>query len=74
LLGQEKYADAELVLVRGYEGLKAREGQIPPLYARLRVAGAGRRIVRLYESWGRPENAAEWRAKLAGRDEAQHRP
>ena len=59
---------------QGYEGLKAREGQIPPLYARHHVAEAGRRIVRLYEAWGRPEKAAEWRAKLAGQGEAKHRP
>ena len=74
LLGQEKYADAEPVLVQGYEGLEAREGRIPRLYARHHVAEAGRRIVRLYEAWGRPEKAAEWRAKLAGQGEAGHRP
>jgi hypothetical protein len=64
LLEQEKYADAEPILVQGYEGLKAREGHIPPLYARFRVAEAGQRIVRLYEAWGRVEKAAEWRTKL----------
>ena len=74
LLGQEKYAEAEPLLLRGYEGLKAREGQIPPLYARYRVAEAGRRIVRLYEARGRPEKAAEWRAKLAGRSHAGPKP
>ena len=63
LLGQKKYADAEPLLVRGYEGLKAREGDLP-LYARYRVAEAGQRIVRLYEAWGRAEKAAEWRTKL----------
>jgi tetratricopeptide (TPR) repeat protein len=70
LLAREKYAEAEPLLVRGYEGLKARQGQISPLYARFRVAEAGERIVRLYEAWGRPEKAAEWREKLAGRGEA----
>ena len=64
LLGQKKYAEAEPLLVQGYEGLKAREGQIPPLYARHRVAEAGERVVRLYEAWGRAEKAAEWRTKL----------
>jgi hypothetical protein len=24
----------------------------------------GRRVVRLYEDWGKPEEAAEWKAKL----------
>ena len=59
LLGQKTYADAEPLLVQGYEGLKAREGQMPPLYARYRVTEAGQRIVQLYEAWGkrkRPPN------------------
>jgi hypothetical protein len=74
LLGQEKYAEAEPALVQGYEGLKARESQIPTLLARHRVAEAGRRIVQLYEAWGRPEKAAEWRVKLAGPGAAGSRP
>jgi tetratricopeptide (TPR) repeat protein len=64
LLGQKKYAVAEPVLIPAYEGLLAREGQIPPLYARHRIAEAGERIVQLYEAWGRAEKAAEWRTKL----------
>jgi tetratricopeptide (TPR) repeat protein len=77
LLGQEKYADAEPVLTRGYEGLTAREGRIPSLYARYRVAEAGQRIVRLYEAWGKADEAAKWRKKLGERGSAAkptHRP
>jgi serine/threonine protein kinase/tetratricopeptide (TPR) repeat protein len=66
LLGQEKYADAEPLLIQGYEGLKAREDQMSPLYARFRIGQAGQRVVRLYEAWGRAEQAAEWRTKLPG--------
>jgi hypothetical protein len=29
------------------------------------LTDAGERVVRLYEAWGQPEKAAEWRAKLA---------
>jgi tetratricopeptide (TPR) repeat protein len=72
LLAQRRYAEAEPLLVRGYEGIEAREGEIPPLYARFYVAEAGQRVVRLYETWTRPEKAAEWRAKLAGRGEDGH--
>ena len=61
LLAQKKYAEAEPLLLQGYEGLKAREGQIPPVYARHRVAEAGARVVRLYEAWGKAEKAALWR-------------
>jgi tetratricopeptide (TPR) repeat protein len=64
LLEQKRLPDAEPLLIQGYEGLKAREKEISPLYAKFRIAEAGQRIVRLYESWGRPEKAEEWRTKL----------
>jgi serine/threonine protein kinase/tetratricopeptide (TPR) repeat protein len=64
LLGQEKYAEAEPLLLQGYEGLKAREGEIPPIFARHHVAEAGARIVQLYDAWAQPEKAAAWRTKL----------
>jgi serine/threonine protein kinase/tetratricopeptide (TPR) repeat protein len=72
LLEQKKYVEAEPLLVRGYEGLKAREAQIPPLYARFRISQAGERVVRLYEAWRRPEKAAEWREKVAEDGEFRH--
>jgi hypothetical protein len=73
LLGQKKCAEAESLLIQGYEGVKAREDQIPPP-DRDRVAEAGGRIVQLYEAWGQPEKAAEWRTKLSGPTEAKPRP
>jgi tetratricopeptide (TPR) repeat protein len=72
LLGQKKYSEAEPSLLAGYEGLKARQGKIPAP-DKSRVAEAGERIVRLYEVWGQPEKAREWRAKLKPRS-AQARP
>jgi hypothetical protein len=30
-----------------------------------RMNGAGSRLVRLYDAWGKPDGAARWRAKLA---------
>ena len=38
------------------------------------VAAAGRRIVRLYEAWGRTERATAWRTKLHEPGEAQPKP
>ena len=74
LLGQKKYAEAEPLIVSGYEGLKAREAKIPPP-GRPRLAEAGERVVRLYEDWGKKDKAAEWRAKLAKpTDEAKIEP
>jgi serine/threonine protein kinase/tetratricopeptide (TPR) repeat protein len=64
LLEQKKYDAAEPLLLRGYEGLKALEGRMSPLYARFRIAQAGERIVRLYQSWGKAEKAAEWRSRV----------
>jgi hypothetical protein len=62
LLGQKKYAEAEPLLIQGYEGLKARKGQIPSLLADYLVALAGEAVGELYEAWGRPEEAAAWRS------------
>ncbi|MGO9918200.1 MAG: protein kinase domain-containing protein [Isosphaeraceae bacterium] len=60
LMGQEKYAEAEPLLRRGYEGMKQREAKIPP-QARDRLTDALERLVRLYEATSRPDEAARWR-------------
>jgi hypothetical protein len=64
LLGQKKYAEAEPLIVAGYEGLKAREARIPPP-GRSRLAEGAERVIRLYEEWGKKDRAAEWRTRLA---------
>jgi hypothetical protein len=63
LLGQEQYADAEPLLVQGYEGMKSRESKIP---ARSRgfLTNALERLVRLYDARGMPDDAAKWRKEL----------
>jgi tetratricopeptide (TPR) repeat protein len=63
LLGQGRYAEAEPLVVPGYEGLKARAATIPPA-SRPRLTEAALRVVRLYESWGKPDQAAAWKSKL----------
>ena len=63
LLGQKKYADAEPLLLGGYEGMKARAQSIPPQGAG-NLTTAVERLVRLYEAWGKPDEATKWRAKL----------
>jgi hypothetical protein len=64
LLGQKKYIEAEPLIVSGYEGLKDREARIPPPW-KPRLTEAAERLVKLYEDWGKPEKAAEWRARLS---------
>jgi serine/threonine protein kinase/lipopolysaccharide biosynthesis regulator YciM len=63
LSGQKKYAEAEPLLIQGYEGMKAREFKIHR-QAKINIPDAAERIVSLYEAWGEPEKAAEWREKI----------
>jgi hypothetical protein len=63
LLGQGRYADAERLVLAGYEGLKARSARIPPA-GRPRLVEAAVRVIRLYEAWARPDQAAAWKRKL----------
>ena len=63
LLGQGKFADAEPLVLGGYEGLNARKRKIhSPFEPRLGEAAA--RVVRLYEIWGKPDQARMWKNKL----------
>jgi hypothetical protein len=58
LLGQSKLAEAEPLLVQGYEGLKAREASILPEVRTQRLSEAGRRVIRLYAALNQPGKAA----------------
>jgi hypothetical protein len=64
LLGQKKYADAELLLVQGFEGLKQRETNIPAHMRQVRLTDALDRLVHLYDAWEKPEQAGKWRKNL----------
>jgi serine/threonine protein kinase len=64
LLGQKKQAEAEPLLVKGYEGMKKREKAIP-VQARPRLTEALERLIALYDAWGKPAEAARWRKELA---------
>jgi hypothetical protein len=63
LLGQKKYAEAEPLLLAGYEGMEARQSTIPP-QANPRLTEALERLVQLYEALDKPDEAAKWRAEL----------
>ena len=63
LSGQRKFAEAEPLLLSGYEGLARLKATIPPLN-KSSLEHAGDWIVTHYQSWGRPEKVAEWRRKL----------
>ncbi len=63
LLGQKKLAQAEPLLLAGYQGMKEREAAIPPS-GRVRIPEALERLVKVYEAQGNEAEAATWRSKL----------
>ena len=63
LSAQGRYAEAETLLIAGYQGMVQRESAVP-FEDRGRLARASERIVQLYGEWGKPEKAAEWQEKL----------
>ncbi len=65
--GQGRNAEAEPMIVGGYEGMKAREGRIPS-QSQSQVRHAAERLIGLYEEWGRTEQADAWKARLGMRD------
>ena len=64
LLAEQRYPAAEPLIVSGYEGLKAREAAIPAGQRMELLSKAADRVVKLYESWCKPDQAAAWRMKL----------
>jgi eukaryotic-like serine/threonine-protein kinase len=70
LLGQKQYAEAEPFLISGYQGMKQRENMMP-LSSKPRIKAALRRLTQLYEATGRPDRAAEWKAKLEEYEQSQ---
>ena len=64
LLGQEKYADAEPLLLAGYEGMKQREKTIPP-QGKVRLTEAVERLIELYTATNKPDEVTKWRAERA---------
>jgi tetratricopeptide (TPR) repeat protein len=66
LLGQKKFAEAEPLLREGYQGLKEQQASIPAAVRAARLAEAAGRLVRLYDGWGKKDEAARWRKALPG--------
>ncbi|MBX7106918.1 MAG: hypothetical protein K1X57_22805, partial [Gemmataceae bacterium] len=64
LLGQKKSADAEPLLLAGYEGLKQREQLIPKGEAS-RIPEAIDRLILLYTEIDKPKEAERWQAERA---------
>jgi hypothetical protein len=69
LIAQDKFLEAEPLIVRNYESLKKSEGAYPYTagsgkvdpYEKWRTLAA-KRAVELYEKWQKPDLAAKYRA------------
>jgi serine/threonine protein kinase len=68
LIGQGRYVEAEPLAVQGCEGLRARAAKISAFVKTSRLYEASERVVRLYEHWGRLEQAKWWKEALGLRD------
>jgi len=62
-VGQAKYAEAEPLLLTGYEGMKQRQAKIPN-EGRLRLTEGVDRLVQLYDALGKKDESAKWRKEL----------
>jgi tetratricopeptide (TPR) repeat protein len=62
LAGRKKFAEAEPLLLDGYQGMEARKDRIavPDWY---HLDRAREWIVELYKAWGKPAQAAEWQKR-----------
>ena len=68
LTAQQKFAEAEPLLIAGYEGMILRADQIP-VDATERIPDALKRLIKLYTEWQKPQQASEWQKKLEQRTE-----
>jgi serine/threonine protein kinase len=64
LLGQKKDAEAEPLLLKGYEGMKQREKSIPP-QGSTRIPEALDRLIELYTVANKPDEMKKWQAERA---------
>src|SRR5262249_13447654 len=69
LLGQKKHAEAEPLLLAGYEGMKRRQKTIPT-QARVRLAEGLDRLIELYIATNQPDEVKKRRDERAKYQEA----
>jgi len=66
LAGQHRYAEAERHLLAAEKGLRA-----APTCPRRHYRQAVEHLVKLYEAWGKPDEAGQWRKELAAFGDSQ---
>lgn len=71
LTGQQKHAEAETFLAPACAGLLRGHTNMPPFLQPVRrTTESLERLVQLYDAWGKPAQAAEWKEKLAAFQQA----
>ena len=71
LAGQKNYSEAEPLLTESCQGLQQHQASSAPfLNAPRRIKESLERLVQLYDAWGKPAKAAEWKEKLAAFQQA----
>jgi tetratricopeptide (TPR) repeat protein len=73
LVRQGKYAEAEPLLLQGYEGMRAREATVSS-NGRASLSEAAKQLVQIYEKGGRSQDAALWKARLGLPDPDESMP
>ncbi len=63
LAGEKKYAEAQPFLLTGHDGMLRHEQEIPA-YRKKELATAGLRVVNLFETLGKTQEAATWRRTI----------
>ena len=62
LSGEKNYAEAEPLLLEGYQGMLALKDRID-VPDRYHLELAHQWLVQLYQAWGKPDKAAEWKKR-----------
>ena len=73
MTSQTNYTQAETLLLKAYEGFKKRDRERPSAARAKPIRETVERIIQLYEAWGKPEQAAEWKQKLPALEKANPR-
>jgi eukaryotic-like serine/threonine-protein kinase len=63
LTGEKKYAEAEPLLLEGYQGMVTRKARMLAVPELRKLDRAREWIVQLYDQWGKLDKAAEWKKK-----------
>jgi serine/threonine protein kinase/tetratricopeptide (TPR) repeat protein len=70
--GQKRFAEAETLLVEGYQGMKARRATMPDFHLP-RIGESALRIIDFYTELKRPDKVAEWKSEFESLDDESKR-